>query len=436
MTAAIKISGGRNLVGDVTPVPNKNAMLPALTACLLTDETVTYKNLLKSTDVLKTLQILKNLGAEVDDTDFSNIHINCSKIKKYEVDYTNGNALRSSILFAGPLLARFGRARIPLPGGCVLGKRSISAHIDAFKKVGIHTEVMDGYAMFKRVQPVIDRYEMWMMEASVTATENLAMYAAGTGATFSITEAAVEPHITQLLKLLESFGTEIYGLESNKIEIHGKTLLNGAEFTPDPDHIDIAGLIVAAAVTRGRIVIKDSNIYRVIGGLVQFFSKFNINIQGSGNDLVVDGTGELVIDCIDSGFPLAAVDLPKVSPRPWPGFPVDALPNVVTLACKTHGKTLIQNWMYETGLDFIRELNVLGANIFMADPQRVIVNGPVTFQGGRVIAPSIIQATQSIFLAGLADPVDTVIEGWDILKRRYPDTLDVYRSLGAKIEEK
>ncbi len=435
MSAAIKISGGKELVGEVTPVPNKNAMLPALTACLLTDETVTYQNLQKSTDVLTTLQILRNLGAEVDDSDFSNIQINASRVKSFEVDYTNGNTLRSSILFAGPLLARFGRAKIPLPGGCVLGKRSISAHIDAFSKVGIQTEVHDNYAWFERVEPVQPEYELWMMEASVTATENLVMYAAGTNASFEVTEAAAEPHVTQLLQLLESFGARIDGFESNKISIHGNTMCCGASFTPDPDHIDIAGLIVAAAITKGRIVIKDSNIYRVSGGLVQFFKKFNIDIQSSGRDLVVDGSGDLMIDCVDSGFPLASEDLPKVSPRPWPGFPVDALPNVVTLACKTHGKTLVQNWMYETGLDFIRELNVLGANIFMSDPQRVIVNGPIRFKGGKVNAPSIIQATQAIFLAALADPADTTIVGWDILKRRYPNTLDVYRSLGAQIVE-
>jgi UDP-N-acetylglucosamine 1-carboxyvinyltransferase len=435
MSPAIKISGGRKLVGEVTPVPNKNAMLPALAACLLTNETVTYKDLQKSTDVLKTLQILRNLGAEVDDADFTNIRVNCSKVKTYEVDYTNGNALRSSILFAGPLLARFGKAKIPLPGGCVLGKRSISAHIDAFQKVGIHTEVTDGYAWFTRVAPVQPHYELWMMEASVTATENLAMYAAGTEAVFDITEAAAEPHVTQLLQLLNAFGCEISGFESNKIRITGKSDCRGATFTPDPDHIDIAGLIVAAAITRGQITIKNANVYRVTGGLVQFFRKFNIDIQPSGLDLIVNGSKELFIDSVDSGFPLASEDLPKVSPRPWPGFPVDALPNVVTLACKTRGKTLIQNWMYETGLDFIRELNVLGANIFMSDPQRVIVNGPINFNGGRVLAPSIIQATQAIFLAALADEADTVIEGWDILKRRYPNTLDVYRALGARIEE-
>ena len=435
MPAAIKITGGRNLMGAVKPVPNKNAMLPALTACLLTNETVYYKDLQQSTDVLRTIQILKNLGADVDDTDFSNIRVNCSNVKSHEVDFYNGNALRSSILFAGPLLARFGRAKIPLPGGCVLGKRSIASHIDAFNKVGISTEVKDGYAHFKRVEPLKRSYELWLMEASVTATENLAMYAAGTDAHFDITEAAAEPHVTQLMLLLETFGAQISGLESNKIGIRGMEELSGGEFIPDPDHIDIAGLIVAAAVTRGRITIQDSNIYRVTGGLTQFFEKFNIDIRHQGRDLIVDGSSDLEIDCIDSGFPLAAEDLPKVSPRPWPGFPVDALPGVVILACKARGKTLIQNWMYETGLDFIRELNVLGANIFMADPQRVIVNGPTNFTGGKVLAPSIIQATQALFLAGLTDPVETTIEGWSILKRRYPNVLDVYRSLGAQIEE-
>lgn len=435
MPSAIRITGGRKLEGEVKPVPNKNAMLPALTACLLTNETVYYQNLQQSTDVLKMLQILKNLGADVDDHDFSNIRINCQDVKHYEVDYHNGNALRSSILFAGPLLARFGRARIPLPGGCVLGKRSIASHIDAFNKVGVHTEVKDDYAHFERVAPPADHYELWMMEASVTATENLVMYAAGTEASFIVTEAAAEPHVTQLLLLLQEFGAEISGFESNKIHIRGHRKLKGGAFSPDPDHIDIAGLIVAAAVTQGQITIKDANIYRVAGGLLQFFTKFNIGIQGIDNDLRVDGAHDLEIDCIDSGFPLASEDLPKVSPRPWPGFPVDALAGVVTLACKTKGKTLIQNWMYETGLDFIRELNVLGANIFMADPQRVIVNGPVAFTGGRVMAPSVIQATKALFLAGLADPVDTTIEGWDILKRRYPDILNVYRSLGAQIEE-
>ena len=435
MPNILKITGGKQLSGEITPVPNKNAMLPALAASVLTSDTVTYHNLPKSTDVVRMLDALRILGAEVDDHDFSLITVNCKNIKTYEIDSINGNAMRSSILFAGPLLARFGKARIPLPGGCVLGRRSIAAHIDAFAKVGVTTEISDGFANFERTTPLLKHYSIWMMEASVTATENIAMYAAGCEAEFDITEAAAEPHVTQLIKLLEEMGATVSGLESNKLCITGKNVFASATFIPEPDQIDIAGIIIATAITKGKLVVKGANIPRVSGGLVQFFQKWNIGITTSGEDLIIDGTKDLVINCAESGFPLAGDDLPKVSPRPWPGFPVDALPSVVTLARKTHGKTLIQNWMYETGLDFIRELNVLGANIFMADPQRVIVTGPINFTGGKVVSPSIIQAAQAIFLAALADPVETKIESWEVIKRRYPEIIDVYRKLGATIEE-
>ncbi|MBU0649964.1 hypothetical protein KKG63_02050, partial [Patescibacteria group bacterium] len=193
-------------------------------------------------------------------------------------------------------------------------------------------------------------------------------------------------------------------------------------------------LIVAAAVTKGKITIKNACLPVVVDGLVQCFEKFNIGIRRHEKDLEVDGNRELFIDSINSGFPLAGEDLPKLVPRPWPGFPIDVLPVMVTLACKTKGKLLIQNWMYETGLDFVGELNALGANIFVADPQRIVVNGPVNFRGGRVTSPSVIQACKAIFLASLADPVETIIVGADILKRRYPDIVDVYRTLGANVE--
>lgn len=435
MSNTLVIKGGNRLIGQVTPVPNKNSMLPALAACILTSEPVVYHNLPQSTDVMRMLDALKLLGAHVDDADFSKITITCADINTYEVDSANGNAMRSTILFAGPLLAKFGKARIPLPGGCVLGKRSISAHIDAFAKVGIRTEIKDGFACFERVLELKKDYCLWMMEASVTATENLALYAAGCDATFDITEAAAEPHVTQLFQLLESMGAKVTGIESNKVCIQGVSKLHGAEFYPDPDHIDIAGLIVATAITGGRVTIKGANLPRISGGIVQFFQKFNIDIKAVDTDLIVDSSHKIYVDCTESGFPLANEDLPKVSPRPWPGFPVDALPSVVTLACKNHGKTLIQNWMYETGLDFIRELNVLGANIFMADPQRVIVTGPIKFTGGKVTSPSIIQAAYAIFLAALADDVETKIEGWEILKRRYPDIITTYQKLGANIKE-
>ncbi|MBU1970512.1 UDP-N-acetylglucosamine 1-carboxyvinyltransferase [Patescibacteria group bacterium] len=434
MSETLKIIGGKKLCGEATPVPNKNAVLAALAACLLTDGTVTYKNVPDTTDVRKILQILNMLGARIDQTKPTEVNINCRSVNSFKLDQELGSSIRSSILFAGPLLVRFGQARIPLPGGCVLGKRAISAHVDAFAKVGIGATFDADGVLFTAPKAKSAHYDVWMMEASVTATENLAMYAAGTSGHFVITEAACEPHVRQLLELLSSMGADISGIGSNKLEIDGRTKLKAANFTPEPDFVDIAGLIVAAAVTKGKVTIKNACLPLVVDGLVQCFEKFHIDIKRKENDLEVDGNRELFIDPINSGFPLAGEDLPKLVPRPWPGFPIDVLPVMVTLACKTKGRLLIQNWMYETGLDFVGELNALGANIFVADPQRIVVNGPVNFRGGRVTSPSVIQACKAIFLASLADPVETIIVGADILKRRYPDIVDVYRTLGANVE--
>jgi UDP-N-acetylglucosamine 1-carboxyvinyltransferase len=421
------------LIGEVAPVPNKNAMLAVLPACILTDETVVYKNLAPTTDVQKTLKILELLGAEIDQSDWSQIKINCKSLKSYRVDEELGSLIRSSIIMAGPLLARFGIAEIPTPGGCVLGKRSVMAHLDAFQKVGVAAEYADGYIRFTAPKRPQSAYDIWQFEASVTATENLFLYAAGINSTVKLTDAASEPHVSQLLDIISQMGAKVLGQHSNQVTVSGTTKLGTFVFSPDPDHIDIAGLIVATALTRGNIRILGGNIQNVSGGLIQSFEKFGIQIVKENADLLIDGQGDLKIDLVNSGFPMADEDLPKFVPRPWPGFPVDALPTIVALACKTKGKLLIQNWMYETGLDFIKELNTMGARIVLHDPQRITVNGPVKFIGGKITTPGIIQACMAIFLASLADPVETELTGSEILKRRYPNIFEVYKKLGAKI---
>jgi UDP-N-acetylglucosamine enolpyruvyl transferase len=192
---------------------------------------------------------------------------------------------------------------------------------------------------------------------------------------------------------------------------------------------------VAAAVTDGKITIKGANIPDIVDGLIKWFSMFNIDIQKTGADLIISvGKGGLEIDSKKEGFPLAAPNLPKLYPRPWPGFPVDAIPSIAPLASKSRGRLLLKNWMYESGLDFVRELNQMGADIMMMDPEKIIINGPVKFKGGSVTTPSVIQACKAIFLAALADPVTTTIYGVDILRRRYPNIFEVYRHLGAQIE--
>ncbi|KKT43386.1 MAG: UDP-N-acetylglucosamine 1-carboxyvinyltransferase [Candidatus Collierbacteria bacterium GW2011_GWD2_45_10] len=434
MNGVLRITGGRKLEGSVRPIPNKNSLVAVLPASILTNETVVYKNVPGTSDVAKILQILKLLGANVDQSIDGEIKINCVGVKQHKVDQTLGGQFRASLMFAGPLLARFGVAEIPLPGGCDLGMRSISAHLDSFKKAGVKFQYVDGFVKFTAPKKSAKSYGIWQLEASVTATENLFLYAAGTGAEFVITDAACEPHVNELLRMLQTMGAVVEGIGSNKVTIKGSKELKGTTYEPGPDFVDVAGLMVAAAVTDGKIRIKGANVPEIVNGMINWFELFNIKIEREGLDLVVSRNGELVIDMINSGVPLAAPGLPKLYPRPWPGFPVDAIPVMAVLASKTKGRLLLKNWMYESGLEFVRELNAMGADIFVSDPERVIVTGPVKFHGGVIVSPNVIQACKAIFIAALCDPVTTEIHGVDILRRRYPNVFETYTSLGAIIE--
>jgi UDP-N-acetylglucosamine 1-carboxyvinyltransferase len=434
MSKSFNIKGGNPLVGTITPVPNKNAVLPALAASLLTQEEVTLKNIPNTTDVMKMLEIMKKLGVKVNKEETNELKINSSELTSETIDFELGSLIRASILFVGPLLARLKKARFPVPGGCELGKRSINTHLDAFLKVGVEVDFENEYVVLTAPEKLLESYNVWFVESSVTATENLYLYAAGTNSSFNIIDAASEPHISQLLDTFIQMGANIKGKGSNNVTIVGTNNLNSFKFTPYPDHIDIAGIIAAAGLTKGKLTIKDANIYDVVEGIIQFYKKWGIDIKTKGNDILVDGSNKIYLDPQNSGFPLAGDDLPKVNPRPWPGFPVDALPPVITLACKNNGKVLIQNWMYESGLNFVTALNTLGANIFIADPQRVIVSGSITFKGGKVDSPHVIEATKAIFLAALADNAETTINNVEILQRRYPDIVNEYKRLGASIE--
>lgn len=435
MNGKIKVTGGNPLNGVVTPVANKNSILPALAASVLTNQTVTYKNVPKSPDVKILLEIIRKLGAKVDDSDFNNLKITCENINSHAIDSELGGKLRSSLFLAGPLLARVGKVSIPTPGGCVLGLRSMAAHIDSFKKVGVRIETQDSSILLTAPEKIEDNYDIWQIEASVTGTENLFLYLAGINSNATVIDSASEPHVKNLCEMLINMGAKIEGVGSNKVTIKGDKQLSGTEFTPYPDHIDIATLITAAAVTKGNLTIKNSNVPYIVDGLIDWFSKFNVNIQKSGDDLVVDQKQDLELLNVDTQWPLAAKDLPKFSPRPWPGFAVDSLPQIVTLMTKTKGRLLINNWMYENGLDFANVLIKMGANIYVVDPHRIIVEGPCKYMGEEVTAPGIIQATMAIFLASLSDNEETIIHGADAIKRRYPEYVETYRNLGAVIEE-
>ena len=432
MSNTASIIGGKPLIGTVTPIPNKNSLIPALPAALLTDQPITYHQVPATSDVEKILEMLKLLGVKVARNQDS-VTLQAKNLTTHIVDRQLGEQFRGSLMFAGPLLARLGRAQIPLPGGCLLGFRSITTHLDAFKAAGVNIKLTNNHVTLTAPKKQPSKLRIWQMEASVTATENILMYLSSLAAQTELIEAACEPHVTDLENLLVNMGGKIQGIGSNRLIIKGSSKLTGAQFTPSPDFVDIAGYMVAAGITNGRITIKNANLPDIVDGLIRWMSAFGIKVIRQNKDLVVSLDKQGLILDPDSNLPLSAPQLPKLSPRPWPGFPVDVIPVMATLASKTQGRLLLQNWMYENGFEFVRELNNLGADIFISDPQRLIITGPVAFRGGEVSPPSVIQATKAIFLAALADPVTTTIHGVDILRRRYPDIFSVYRQLGASV---
>ncbi len=432
MNGTYKIIGGTPLKGEVTPIPNKNSLMGALPLAILSNEKIKFPHLPLTSDVRLFLEIFKGWGATVDITE-KETFIDCSSITYHQIPVDIGRQFRGAFSLVGPLLARFGRAEAPLPGGCQLGMRSVSSHVNAFRELGVQVDFSNDSVIFTQKSNYQRRSRIWLLEASVTGTLNVAMYAARIDGETEIIDAACEPHVCDVLNSLVSMGAKIEGIGSNRLFIKGNPALNGCTFIASPDFVDIAGYIVAAAITKGNLTICDSNIPSIVDGILKWFGLFGVSFSRNGSDIIVDGTTDLRINTTD--FPLAGTDLPKFAARPWPGFPVDILPVMVTLATKAKGRVLFQNWMYESGFDFVRELVYMGAEIYMSDPQRIIVmDSPVVYKGGEVGSPGIIQGTKAIFLAALADNAETILHGTNILKRRYPEIDKTYKKLGARIE--
>ena len=434
MNGTFRIKGGVPLHGEVTPIANKNALMGALPAAALSGDGILFPALPDTLDVHTYLEILTRLGAKVTRSGQGAVHVDPAGIRAHTIDPAMGRRLRGAFSLTGPLLARFGSVEMPLPGGCDLGYRAITTHLDGFRKLDVAVQQRDSSVLLTAPRTHAGRYDIWLAEASVSATLDLALYAAGSGFSLTIRDAACEPHVVEVLRLLRRMGVGVEGEGTNQITIHGPGRpLAGADFKAGLDYVDLAGSIVATAVTGGRLTIRGGNVPTLVNGMANWFHAFGIELERSGDDLLVAAPERLQVHA--EFLPQAGRDLPKLAVRPWPGFPVDVLPVMVTLACKSHGAILFQNWMYESGFDYVRELNYLGAEILISDPQRVMVREPaITFRGGEIAAPYIIQGTKAIFLAALADEAETVIHGVDLLRRRYPTIFETYSALGARIE--
>jgi UDP-N-acetylglucosamine 1-carboxyvinyltransferase len=424
--ATYKIVGGKPLSGIVTPVPNKNSILKLIPAALLTDEPVIIRNVPLSSDVRLMLKIVKQLGGKVSYIEGGTaIRIVANELNTYEIDPELSQKAKASVMFMGPLLIRFKKAYMPIPGGCKLGTRPLDAFIDNMVQMGAKYVREKGYYI---EADKLHASKIWSWFPSVTGTENTIMLAVLTPGVTEIYNAASEPHTQDLCNMLNSMGAKISGIGSNRLIIEGVEKLSGTEWSVIPDHLDIGGYIAAAAMTGGEITIKDA-IPEHMELFLQYFDKIGVHVKvNDDGSIFVPAKQKLECALTVRG------DILDVKSFAWPFLPPDFIHVAVVAALKAKGSIIFHNSFYEYGFFFIEELAKMKAKVIMADPHRIITFGPTNFKGARIIAPNIIQATMALFLAALSAEGTTILEdAEDSLMRRYPDLLSNYQKLGADV---
>jgi UDP-N-acetylglucosamine 1-carboxyvinyltransferase len=420
------IDGGVPLSGTITPAGNKNAALPILAACVLTQDEVVLHNVPQIRDVEAMLELLEGIGVRVERRDDHSIAFCAAGVADDAiVDKDAAERIRASFLLAGPLLARFGRAVMPPPGGDVIGRRRLDPHLDAFMALGATYE-QDRDILLTAPAGGLRAGDVFMDEPSVMATENALLAAALTPGVTTIGNAACEPHVQDLARMLTKMGARVEGVGSNVLIVNGVSELHGCEHAIGPDHIEIGSFMAIAGVTGGELRIKDTvpddlRMVRLV------FKRIGLHSDLEGNDVVVPGNQKLVAQR-DIGEYKA-----KVQDGPWPAFPADLTSIAVALATQCEGSVLIHEWMFESRMFFIDKLVAMGADITLCDPHRAIVSGPSRLRGERVESPDI-RAGMAVLLAALCAKGRTEIGNIRQIDRGYERIDERLRELGASIE--
>ena len=385
------IEGGIPLKGEVTPAGNKNAALPLLAACLLTDETVVLRNVPQIRDVQAMRRLIENLGARIEDLDASTWKINAPQVTASHLDPELCRRIRASILIAGPVVARTGSLLLPPPGGDVIGRRRLDTHILALRALGVNV-VYDRIFDFQASE--LRGADILMDEASVTATENAVMAAVLAKGDTSIRNAASEPHVQELCHFLNQLGAQIEGIGSNTLRIKGVTRLHGGEFTIGPDLLEVVSYIGAAVVTHGEIRIKNAGV-QYLEMINQVFNRLGVHWNVEGEDILVPSDQSLVVQ-----FDLDGA-LPEIKTNVWPAFPTDLTSIAITVATQASGSVLFHDWMFSGRMYFTDKLVGMGARIILCDPYRCLVQGPTQLYSEKLESPDI-RAGMALLLAALA----------------------------------
>jgi UDP-N-acetylglucosamine 1-carboxyvinyltransferase len=418
------IQGGVPLSGEITVAGNKNAALPILAACLLTDEELVLSNVPRIRDVETQVALLERLGVKATWTGDNELRLQADSVSGNAMDEALAARIRASFLLAGPLLARFGEARMPPPGGDTIGRRRLDPHLDAFRDMG--AEVSGTRGIVVTATGGLRPCRIFMDEPSVMATENALLAAALTPGPTTIANAASEPHVQDLARLLVKMGASIEGIGSNVMTVQGREKLGGTEHSICPDHIEAASFMALAAATGGDLRIRDIEPEDLLA-IRRYFRRLGLKTEIEGNDLHVPPGQDLRIqdDLGDA--------IPKIDDGPWPAFPADLTSIALALATQANGTILVFEKMFENRLFFVDKLVAMGARITLCDPHRAIVSGPSRLHGERLESPDI-RAGMAMLIAALCAEGSSEIGNIAQIDRGY-ERIDLrLRDLGAQID--
>jgi len=417
------IKGGRPIGGTHRTPGNKNAALPMLAACLLTDEPITLANLPLIADVRTMLELLEGMGVDVRlDESLRTVRLQARRIRTTRLDRKLCGRVRSSILFAGPLVARCGAAVIYPPGGDVIGRRRVDTHLASLQQLGVTIRTNGTYAFRARG---LTGARILLDEASVTATENLVMAAVLAKGRTALYNSACEPHVQDLCRMLVAMGAQIGGIGTNLLTIDGVDRLHGVETRVGPDYIDAGSYLAAALVTGGELRIQDVA-PTDFEALARPFARLGVKWSLANGVLHVPAR-----QCLRTAYDLGDA-IPKIEDGPWPAFPSDLMSVLIVLATQTRGTTLFFEKMFESRMYFVDHLIGMGARIVQCDPHRVVVTGPAGLHGSRVASPDI-RAGMSLLVAALCAKGETVIHNAESIDRGYERVEEELRRLGASI---
>ena len=413
--STLVIEGGHRLHGRVNVEGNKNAALPLLAACLLTEEECVLENVPRIADVEVMCRLLLDLGAEIEGIGTTALRICCREVTKDEPDRALVGRLRGSVLLMGPLLARRGRAMVAPPGGDFPTRRTIRTHLEALSHMGVRVSDGPGHAL--EAACGLKGASYYLDEASVTGTETALLAAAAASGRTEIRHAACEPHVVELCQFLHDMGANVQGAGSPTIVVEGASRLHGARRTLWGDYIEAGSWAVVAAVTAGSVEVGGTR-WEDMEVVCSVLRKMNVHCEHDGSTFRAE--------------PRTLINAGRVTSGLWPGFPSDLISLVTVLATQAAGATLVHDWLYELRLYSLEQLSGMGADLFLCDPHRIIVTGPRQLRGKQLDSRDI-RSGMALIAAALAAKGQSRVEQVEVVERGYARLTDRLQALGAQV---